>query len=201
MQKSILSFETFWYESPDCFKKLTQTIGLFGGAKISSYSPSRQIEGHFDPNIITIISWPHIKNYQDFQRGIREISGLGAQTSVALHSLPQLTNPVKEEEGSMAVYMFNALWYKPDGGEEKYSEYSQAVMPFLKKYGGTIVEGYKPLETEGDFNPHMIFFVRWPSRDVFVQFVTDPDFQKIIPLRKQALQKALLTETRKITKT
>jgi len=37
-----------------------------------------------------------------------------------------------------SIYMLNALWFKPDGGHNKYKEYMKSVSPLLKKYGGRV---------------------------------------------------------------
>ncbi len=33
------------------------------------------------------------------------------------------------------IFMLNALWFKPNGGKEKYAEYGAAVAPLLEKHG------------------------------------------------------------------
>ncbi len=37
--------------------------------------------------------------------------------------------------------MLNALWFKPDGGAEKYQEYLAAAHPFMLRYGGSSDRG------------------------------------------------------------
>lgn len=92
------------------------------------------------------------------------------------------------------VYMLNALWFKPDGGMEKYVEYARAVQPFLEKYGGRkLKETFVPdLAVIGEFDADMIFFVEWPSWEVFQQFAADPEFQEVSKIREAALEKSLL---------
>lgn len=92
------------------------------------------------------------------------------------------------------VYMFNALWFKPDGGAEKYSEYMRATVPLTKKYGFSVVPA--PLipgkAIIGDFDADMVFFVKYDSMDVFNQLINDPEYQKIRHLREEAITKSLL---------
>lgn len=95
---------------------------------------------------------------------------------------------------SEKVYMLNALWYQPDGGEAKYREYMAAVAPFVVKYGGRKLDGYKPVQSMiGDFDADLVFFVEWPDWDAFMNFVSDPEFlEKAQPLREAAISKSLL---------
>jgi uncharacterized protein (DUF1330 family) len=92
------------------------------------------------------------------------------------------------------VYMFNALWFKPDGGAEKYMEYIQAASPLAEKYGAKSVPA--PLKPGppiiGEFDADLVFFIEWSSVEVFQQFFSDPDYQKIRHLREEAITKSLL---------
>lgn len=92
------------------------------------------------------------------------------------------------------VYMLNALWFKPDGGAEKYLEYMQAASPLVAKYGAKAIPS--PLKPQqpiiGEFDADLVFFVEWSSIEVFQQFASDPDYQKIRHLREEALTKSLL---------
>ena len=104
------------------------------------------------------------------------------------------------KEGEMAgddkIYMLNALWFKPEGGFEKYQEYSRAVMPFLEKYGGRkLKETFIPEQAFiGDFDADMVFFVEWPNLETFQKFVADPDFQPVSKIREEALTNSLLIQ-------
>ena len=40
--------------------------------------------------------------------------------------------------------MFNALWFKPDGGMALYEKYMAAAAPLLKKYGARPKTGGSP---------------------------------------------------------
>lgn len=101
-----------------------------------------------------------------------------------------------------AVYMFNALWFKPDGGAEKYREYMLAASPIVAKYGAKVVQ--EPLAPGqaiiGEFDADLIFFVEWESMQVFQQMVGDPEYQKISHLREEALTKSLLVPCQPIAR-
>ena len=96
------------------------------------------------------------------------------------------------------IYMLNALWFKPDGGREKYAEYGAAVAPFVEKYGGRkLKETFIPdMAIIGDFDADMVFFVEWPSWEMFQQFANDPDFQPVSAIREEAIEKSLLIRCR-----
>ena len=90
-------------------------------------------------------------------------------------------------------FMLNALWFKEDGGAEKYREYLKAAGPIVAKYGGKGLDAYHPSESIiGTFDADLVFFVRWPSWAVFEKFVADAEYVKIRHLREEAITKSLL---------
>lgn len=99
-----------------------------------------------------------------------------------------MTNPVDEP-----FSMLNALWFKPEGGAEKYREYMRAAGPLVAQYGGSPNQMYLPQESLiGDFDADLVFFVDWPSQKDFYAFVEDPAYQAIKHLRDEALRDSLL---------
>ena len=91
------------------------------------------------------------------------------------------------------VYMLNALWFKKDGGAEKYAEYVAAAAPFVTALGGRMIDGYAPQASLiGDWNPDLFFIVEWPSWEAFTNLPVDPGYQKIAHLRDEALNDSLL---------
>ncbi|MFT4572259.1 MAG: hypothetical protein ACI8TX_003330 [Hyphomicrobiaceae bacterium] len=98
------------------------------------------------------------------------------------------------------VYMLNALWFKPDGGAEKYAEYALAAGPFVAKYGATMKQGYAPtMSLIGDWNPDLFFIVEWPSWEAFEKLPADPDYLAIAHLREEALLDSLLIRCDAVT--
>ena len=70
--------------------------------------------------------------------------------------------PPSEED--KRIYMLNALWFKPQGGRERYDEYLRAAAPLVKKYGGRKLPSYVPEEALlGEFDADLLFVVEWPS--------------------------------------
>jgi len=95
--------------------------------------------------------------------------------------------------------MLNVLWFKPEGGAEQYEKYLRAVGPVAARYGGKKQHAYKPdLSIIGDLDADLLFFVEWPSWEVFQSFVNDPEFQAVRHLRESALSKSLLIRCREI---
>lgn len=90
-------------------------------------------------------------------------------------------------------YMLNALWYKPEGGQEKYLEYLKAAGPIMLKHGGEKLPSFIPEKALiGKFDADLVFFVKWPSKKVFNEFVSDPEYKKIMHLREEAIDNSLL---------
>lgn len=89
--------------------------------------------------------------------------------------------------------MLNALWYKPDGGKEKYGEYLEATKPFTEKYGSKAMDVCVPEHAHfGEFDADLMFFVWWSSWKVFREFLKDPDYNAVTHLREEAITKSLL---------
>ncbi len=91
------------------------------------------------------------------------------------------------------VYMLNALWFKAQGGKEKYQEYAAAAEPFLAEAGAKVCEKYTPdKQLIGEWNPDVFFVVRYPSKAAFAKMANSPEYEKILRLREEALEKSLL---------
>lgn len=91
------------------------------------------------------------------------------------------------------IFMLNALWFKPNGGKEKYAEYGTAIAPLLKKFGAEIGPNYRPEQAViGEWDADLFFVVRYPSKADFEAMITSPEYAKIMHLRDQAIDKSLL---------
>lgn len=127
---------------------------------------------------------------------------IAAVTASALPSPATAASPnqqsesVSGEEESTKVYILNALWFAPEGGSEKYAEYGAAVGPLVARYGGRIdVRAYVPQQALiGEFDADLVFFVQWPSLQVFQQFLKDPDLPAVSTIRSAAITKSLLIQ-------
>jgi len=96
------------------------------------------------------------------------------------------------------IFMLNALWFRRDGGAERYAEYARAAGPFVARLGGRMVEAYVPeLSLIGDWNPDLFFVVEWPSLEAFSKLPLDPGYQEIAHLREEALERSLLIRCRR----
>jgi len=91
------------------------------------------------------------------------------------------------------AYMLNVLWFKEDGGAEKYAEYAAAAAPFVEELGGKMVDGYTPLGAViGEWDPDLFFVVEWPDWETFLKLPQNPGYQKVAHLREEALRDSLL---------
>ena len=91
------------------------------------------------------------------------------------------------------VFMLNVLWFKEDGGAEKYAEYIAAASPFVAKHGGKSTGAYIPeAALIGEFDADLFFVVEWPNNAAFLALVGDADYQKISHLREEAIRDSLL---------
>ena len=96
------------------------------------------------------------------------------------------------------VYMLNVLWFRENGGAERYAEYAAAAAPLVEALGGRLVESYVPeAALIGDWNPDLFFVVEWPSWEVFIELPQKPEYQKIAHLREEAIRDSLLIRCRR----
>ena len=108
-------------------------------------------------------------------------------------SKPQVTS-----SDDQRFFMLNALWFKPDGGAEKYDEYLQAAGPFVAKHGGKSEGAYVPeANIIGKFDADLVFFVEWPNQKAFTEFIADPGYQAVSHLRGEAIRDSLLIRCKK----
>jgi len=92
-----------------------------------------------------------------------------------------------------SFFMFNALWFKADGGAAKYAEYLQAAGPFVAKHGGKSDASYSPAQALiGEFDADLVFLIEWPNFAAFTSLIQDPDYQAISHLRTEAIVDSLL---------
>ena len=95
------------------------------------------------------------------------------------------------------VFVRNALWFRDDGGAEKYRAYANAAAPSVSELGARMHAGYRPdLALIGDWKPDLLFFMDWPSLEAFQRLPSHPEYQKIAPMREEALERSLLIRCR-----
>ncbi|MBL4580787.1 MAG: DUF1330 domain-containing protein [Gammaproteobacteria bacterium] len=109
----------------------------------------------------------------------------------------------RAEESSAAdeesFFMFNALWFKADGGAAKYVEYLEAAGPFVAKHGGISDASYSPAQALiGEFDADLVFLIEWPNFAAFTGLIQDPDYQAISHLRTEAIRDSLLIRFNKL---
>ena len=91
------------------------------------------------------------------------------------------------------IFMLNVLWFKKDGGLQKYMEYGAAVAPLLEVAGAEVKDNYSPEESLiGDWDPDAFFVVRYPSKAAFESMISSPEYAEVMHLREEALENSLL---------
>ena len=93
------------------------------------------------------------------------------------------------------IAMLNALWFRPNGGRESYSRYSEAVLPLIEEVGADVLFPPLPLERalEGEFDPDLFFIVRYPSAEAFDRMWESKEYADVARHRTDALAKVALT--------
>jgi uncharacterized protein (DUF1330 family) len=90
--------------------------------------------------------------------------------------------------------MFNALWFRPQG-LELYAKYAEGVMPILEDVGAELITPFLPVEDalEGEFDPFIVGFVRYPSVQAFDDMWRSARYQEVAHFRTDAVDRAVLT--------
>jgi|SRR5690242_9881396 len=98
----------------------------------------------------------------------------------------------RTDEGGPVV-MLNLLRFRPDGGQQRYAEYGDAVAPCLEKVGGRIVIAGQPAPPLlGDEGWDLVAVVEYPSRQAFLDMIASPEYTAIGHLRTEALERGEL---------
>ena len=91
------------------------------------------------------------------------------------------------------VFMLNLLKFKPKGGREAYGRYSLVAVAHVIRRGGQLAFIGKAAPSEDMPNDwDAIGIVRYPSRQTFVDMVTDPTYQIALPNRRKGLERTVL---------
>lgn len=90
------------------------------------------------------------------------------------------------------IYEVSGLWIKP-GAQQTLSEYFGKAMPVAMKYGAKPLMQFQPTRAAfGDFMPSVVGLAEWPSSSAFRQFMRDPEYLKLAPVRDSALTKMVV---------
>lgn len=98
------------------------------------------------------------------------------------------------DEACTPIAMFNALWFTPDG-LELYAKYAEAVLPILADVGAELITPFLPVDDalEGEFDPSLVGFVRYPSAQAFDEMWRSERYQRVAHLRTRSVRRAVLT--------
>lgn len=111
---------------------------------------------------------------------------------------PEVINPpafdeLRRRAADGPVVMLNLLDFKPDGGAERYGEYSAAVAPLLERAGGRILyAGNADGALIGPSGWDLVALVQYPTRQAFLDMITSPEYLEIAHLRTESLERGEL---------
>ena len=100
----------------------------------------------------------------------------------------------RQEDDGRPVVLFQLLRFTP-GGRSHYVLYADAVQSILVRMGAQLLyagEAGPPLIGEAW---DAIVITRYPSRRTYVDMLADPEYLKIVPLRRKALREAIVVPT------
>lgn len=85
------------------------------------------------------------------------------------------------------------IWVMPDQFDALH-EYERQAQPIMAKHGGSFVTVLEPTAVLGwdESQPHEAHVLRFPSKAAFEAYRTDPDLEQLVPLREQAVRRAIM---------
>ncbi len=115
-------------------------------------------------------------------------------------TIPEKDLSLESEAKDKKAYIFQAVWFKKPHGSRRYSTYLASANPIAAKYGAHRVVGLVPREIiRGDFHPDYFCVIEWPSIDHYYQFLKDPHYQSIAPMRDEAVEKVIVIDCFRIS--
>lgn len=102
------------------------------------------------------------------------------------------------EDDGKPVVMLNLLRFAPDGGRERYFEYTALARPIVARYGAEFVfvgDGKAALCAEPGQSWDCVALVRYPNRRAFTTMIADPEYQRAFPVLLSALVEVMLQPT------
>jgi len=85
---------------------------------------------------------------------------------------------------SAKIYMLNAIWYKPNGGEAKYRKYMKTVNPMIESVGGKRLRSLVPSRALiGEFDADLLYFVEFPDWDAYKKFANGSEYHRLAPVQ------------------
>ena len=102
---------------------------------------------------------------------------------------------LENDDGGPFV-MVNFLKFKPGGGSKEYGKYGSAFAKLIAERGGRFLyNGRVAQKFVGDEDWHAVALVEYPSRKVFLELTTSPEYMAIHPHREDGLEKTLVYAT------
>ena len=106
---------------------------------------------------------------------------------------------LENDDGGPFV-MVNFLKFKPGGGSKEYGKYGAACAKLIVERGGRFLyNGRVAQKFVGDEDWHAVALVEYPSRKVFLELTTSPEYMEIHPHREDGLEKTLVYATTPVT--
>ncbi len=116
---------------------------------------------------------------------------------------PEQFKALIESEDSSPIVMVNLIRFRERAtgidegrtGAEAYAAYGQGIAPYLAKVGGEVLTATSSVESViGPEEPEWdaVLLVRYPSRQAFIEMVSDPGYQQEHEHRAAGVEEARL---------
>ena len=97
---------------------------------------------------------------------------------------------------------YTQLIYLRPGCEAIFDEFESVAIPLIAQYNGSLLLRVRPekssfIEGSGD-QPYEIHLISFESKDNFIRFAQNPERARLLHLKEQSVEKAVLIEGRLI---
>jgi uncharacterized protein (DUF1330 family) len=113
-----------------------------------------------------------------------------------IHPSSKGLKSLADNPSSGPVVMLNLLKFKRGGGSKAYARYSDAFQEVLLRNGGRFLYLGRAAEMlVGDDTWDAVALVEYPSRKVFLEIVSSPEYEALSHHRDEGLEKTVLYAT------
>ncbi len=150
--------------------------------------------GLLRPNIIRVVEWNSIDDYQSFLSDPEYLDNYNKRDKALKHFISTMTRTQNNTIFSFSKklkYEVAGIFIRPDGGHERLQAYGKEAFPIAKSYSGEPIFTLIPFQANWDsYLPHMIMFGKWNSNKSFHRFENDSYWKKeLLPLRTSAFSR------------
>jgi len=184
----------------DYFQQVFPVAQRYGVEAKARLTPESAPIGDFQPHVIAMVEWPRLESFDAFMedpdyRRLYPLRDAALDRLTVTHS--RAATGAAIDFAADRLYEVAALWIRPDGGVERWIDYTRKVAAVATDYGAKRLLKLVPLRSAfGDFLPSRVQLTEWPDHAAVERFSADKRVAELRTLRDSALSKLTITHCR-----